>query len=73
MSKAVVGVAVILGIAFLALTAVYLLTPAGSLPSHFPGFVRGSTHVRFKHGIGTLVLALAFFAFAWFQTGPKKA
>ena len=42
MSKAVMWIAVILGIAFLALTAVYLLTPAGSLPSHFPGFVRGS-------------------------------
>ena len=73
MSKAVMWIAVILGIVFLALTAVYLLTPAGSLPSYFPGFARGSTHVHFKHGLGAVVLALAFFAFAWFQTGPKRA
>jgi predicted permease len=73
MSKAVMWIAVILGIVFLALTVVYLLTPAGSLPSYFPGFARGSTHVHFKHGLVMLVLALAFFAFAWFQTGPKRA
>ena len=73
MSKAVMLVAVILGLAFLGLTAVYLLTPAGSLPTYLPGFVHGSTHVRYKHGLGMLVLALAFFAFAWFQIGPKKA
>jgi hypothetical protein len=73
MSKAVVGVAVILGIACLGLTALYWLVPAGSLPTYLPGFVEGSTHVRFKHGLGVVVLALAAFAFAWFQTGPKKA
>jgi hypothetical protein len=72
MSKAVMVVAVILGIAFLGLTAGYWLVPAGSLPHYLPGFVGGSTHVRFKHGLGTLLLAFAFLAVTWFQSGPKK-
>jgi hypothetical protein len=30
-----------------------------------------ATHHHTKHGIAALVVALACFAFAWFQTGPK--
>jgi hypothetical protein len=48
------------------------LEPAGSLPTYAPGFEPGSTHIHFKHGLGTLILALALFALAWFKSGPKK-
>lgn len=65
--------AIILGVGLLVLTAVYWLEPAGSLPAYLPGFEAGSTRVHFKHGLGTLILALALFAFAWFQSGPKKS
>lgn len=73
MNKPMVWVAAVLGIAFLLLTAVYWIEPAGSLPAFLPGYEAGSAHIHFKHGLGTLILALALFAFAWFQTGPRRA
>jgi hypothetical protein len=72
MSKVVIGAAVVLGIVLLGPTAIYWLEPAGSLPTYFPGFEQGSEHIRFKHGLGMLVLAFAIFAFAWFRKGPGK-
>jgi hypothetical protein len=73
MNKPMVWVAAVLGIVLLVLTAVYWIEPAGSLPAFIPGYEAGSAHIHFKHGLGTLILALALFAFAWFQTGPRKA
>ncbi len=73
MNKPMVWIAAVLGIVLLVLTAVYWIEPAGSLPAFLPGFEAGSARIHFKHGIGTLILALALFAFAWFQTGPRKA
>lgn len=72
MTKVTVWAATVLGVGLLVLTAVYWLEPAGSLPSYVPGFEPGSIHIHFKHGLGTLILALGLFAFAWFQGGPKK-
>lgn len=73
MSGVLVWGAVTIGIGLLVLTGVYWLEPAGSLPAYLPGFEAGSTRVHFKHGLGTLILAIALFAFAWFQSGPKKS
>jgi hypothetical protein len=73
MNKPMVWIAAVLGIVLLVLTAIYWIEPAGSLPAFLPGYETGSAHIHFKHGIGTLILALALFAFAWFQTGPRKA
>jgi hypothetical protein len=73
MNTVLVWGAAVLGIALIGLTAVYWVEPAGSLPGFFPGFEPGSTHVHFKHGIATLILGLALFAFAWFRSGPTKA
>jgi hypothetical protein len=36
-----------------------------------PGFDASMTKTHFKHGIGAVVLGLAAFAFAWFQSGPS--
>jgi uncharacterized RDD family membrane protein YckC len=63
--------AVILGIVLLAVAVLYFVDPAKSLPSFFPGHQAGSTHHHVKHGIAALVVALAAFVFAWFQTGPS--
>lgn len=67
--------AVILGVVLLVVAIVYFVTPEHSLPSFFPGHTStGSSeanHHHTKHGIAALVVALACFAFAWFQTGPK--
>jgi hypothetical protein len=73
MTRMTIWGATILGIGLLIMTAVYWLEPAGSLPAYVPGFEPGSAHIHFKHGLGTLILALALFAFAWFRSGPKKA
>ena len=71
MNKAAFIGAVIVGIAFVGLAVLYWMTPAGSLPSFVPGYEPGVTSVHFKHGLASLLLALALFAFAWFKSGPK--
>ena len=69
--------AVVLGILLIVVAIVYFVSPAHSLPSFFPGHVSATgtepNHHHTKHGIAALVVALALFAFAWFQTGPKAA
>jgi hypothetical protein len=35
-----------------------------------PGFDPTMTKTHLKHGIGALLLGLAAFVFAWFQSGP---
>jgi hypothetical protein len=71
--KLLVALAVVLGIALIAIAVVYWAEPAGSLPSFFPGHEAGSSHHHAKHGIASFLVGLACFAFAWFNTGPKKA
>jgi hypothetical protein len=65
----------IVGVLLIAVAVVYFTMPAKSLPTFFPGHVSASSaeagHHHSKHGIAALVVALACFAFAWFQTGPK--
>jgi hypothetical protein len=70
----VIGV-VLLGILLIAIAVVYFVEPEHSLPSFFPGHASATdaeaNHHHTKHGVAALVVALACFAFAWFQTGPK--
>jgi Na+/H+ antiporter NhaD/arsenite permease-like protein len=67
--------AIVLGVVLVIVAIIYFVEPAHSLPSFFPGHVSASSaeanHHHSKHGIAALVVALACFAFAWFQTGPK--
>jgi uncharacterized membrane protein HdeD (DUF308 family) len=69
--RLIVPAAVILGVILIVVAIVYFAEPAKSLPSFFPGHQAGSTHHHTKHGIAAVVVALAAFAFAWFQSGPK--
>jgi len=73
MNKLLITLAVLLGIGFLVLAFVYWTTAAGSLPSYIPGFENGVTTVHFKHGLASLLLALALFAYAWFASGKISA
>ncbi len=65
----------ILGVVMIVIAIVYFVQPQHSLPSFFPGHSSATdpeaNHHHTKHGIAALVVALACFAFAWFQTGPK--
>jgi hypothetical protein len=65
--------AVVVSLIFLAISIVYFVEPASSLPSFFPGHEAGSSHHHTKHGIAALVVAAACFIFAWFQSGPSDA
>jgi len=72
-SKAVVvSIAVIVGLVFIGLAALYWLTPAGELPAFLPGFKAGSVKPHFNHGLGALIIGLAALAFAWFRGGADK-
>jgi hypothetical protein len=61
-------IAGLLGVLFLAIAAMYWFVPAGGLPSFFPGFKAGSAHIAVKHAIGSLIIALVLFAFAWLRS-----
>ena len=69
--------AIVLGIAMIVVAVIYFVTPEHSLPSFFPGHASASdpeaSHHHTKHGIAALVVAIACFIFAWFQTGPKHS
>ena len=67
--------AALAGCLLLAVAALYFAEPAHSLPSFFPGHVgpgdAEANHHHVKHGIAALAVALAAFAYAWFQSGPS--
>jgi hypothetical protein len=71
MKTIVVSVAVIVGLALIALAALYWLTPAGELPAFLPGFLPGSVKTHFNHGLGALVIGLALLVFAWFRSRAR--
>jgi NADH:ubiquinone oxidoreductase subunit 5 (subunit L)/multisubunit Na+/H+ antiporter MnhA subunit len=68
--------AIILGVLMLVVAVIYFVQPEHSLPSFFPGHASESSpeanHHHSKHGIAALVVAIACFIFAWFQTGPRS-
>jgi hypothetical protein len=71
--RLLVMIALVAGVALVAIAAVYWAEPAKSLPSFFPGHAAGSSHHHAKHGIAAFLVGLACFAFAWFNSGPKKS
>jgi len=73
MNKVLLVVVGIVGVLLLIVAGFYFLEPAKSLPSFFPGHTLGLATYHYKHGIGAVVLALAAFAFIWFESGKKSA
>jgi hypothetical protein len=70
--RILVVLAIVLGVALIAVSIVYWAEPAKSLPSFFPGHEAGSSHHHVKHGIAAFLLGVACLVFAWFNTGKKK-
>jgi len=68
MKKGLMIVFLVLALLFLAGAIYYWVTPAGSLPHHFPGYEAGSTHVHLKHGLASFILAIGFGILAWFSS-----
>jgi len=71
--RLLVVLAVVVGIALIAIGIVYWVEPARSLPGFFPGQQAGSSHHHVKHGIAAFLLGIACLIFAWFRSGPKRA
>lgn len=69
---AVIAVAVIAGLALIAVAIVYWAEPASSLPSWLPGHQAGSAHHHVKHGLAAFLVGAALLIFAWFQSGGER-
>ena len=63
---------IIIGVALIALAIYYWVTPAGSLPSFFPGHLAGSAHKHVKHGVAALLVGIACFLGAWMLSGKQR-
>ena len=70
--RLLVVLAIVVGVALIAVAAVYWAEPAKSLPSFFPGHQSGSNHHHVKHGIAAFLVGLACLVFAWFITGGAR-
>lgn len=68
MKKILMVVFVILAIVFIATAIYYWVTPAGSLPHHFPGYIAGSKTKHLKHGLAALIVGIGFGILAWFSS-----
>jgi hypothetical protein len=69
--KGLVFLGIVLGVVFLIIGYIYATHSAGKLPSFFPGYTAGSSHVHIKHSIASFIVGIACFVFAWFKSGPK--
>jgi hypothetical protein len=67
------GVAIVLGVVFAVIAVVYWAVPADSLPAFFPGAEAGLARPRVKHGIAAAVVAVLFFAWAWYSGRQRAA
>ncbi len=68
MKAVVISGAILVGLFFFGLAALYWLTPANSLPAFVPGYDPGSDKPHFTHGLGMLVIGLTAFLLAWFRS-----
>ncbi len=59
------AVAVILGLASIAIAIAYWIEPAGSLPAWFPGFEAGATRVHIKHGAAAAITGVVLLGLGW--------
>ena len=60
------SIAYLLGALLIVIAAIYLLVPADSLPSFFPGHEAGLARVRLKHGLAAGGAGIVLFAISWF-------
>lgn len=64
--------AILVGLVLVGVSALYFTQSANALPNFLPGYDANLTTHHIKHGIASLLLGLAFFAYAWFQSGKKS-
>jgi hypothetical protein len=59
-------VAIVLGIILIIVAGIYLVIPADSLPTFFPGYDAGLTRIRLRHGLVAGGVGVILLAFGWF-------
>jgi hypothetical protein len=59
------SLAFLLGAVLIVVAAVYLMMPADSLPSFFPGYEAGLMRPRMKHGVAAGVIGVMLFVVGW--------
>ncbi|HUC95653.1 MAG TPA: hypothetical protein VMR76_01690 [Candidatus Saccharimonadia bacterium] len=72
MSKIISILCVVFFLVFVALGVYYLITPAGSLPHHFPGYLANSSHKHLKHALACFIVAIGLAILAWFTSAKKS-
>ncbi len=72
-SPLVIGIAVLVGLALVALGVVYWAEPAQLAAVLLPGPRGRLGHHHVKHGIASFFVGLALLVFAWFQTGEESS
>ena len=68
MKTLVISGAILVGLFFFAVAALYFLTPAGSLPAYVPGYEQGSARVHLTHALGMAAIGVVAFLLAWFRS-----
>ncbi len=71
MRKRLPLLATAIGAAFVVLAGVYALVPANALPSFVPGYDPTLDAIHVKHGLASLLVGVALWAYAWFATRPR--
>lgn len=66
------AIAVVLGLALIAVAIAYWVVPAGSLPTWFPGYEADATRVHFKHGVASAIAGLVVFGVGWWFGRPRR-
>jgi hypothetical protein len=61
------AIVTILGVVLIIVAAMYLLVPADSLPTFFPGHETGLMRVRAKHGMVSGALGIILLGASWFM------
>jgi hypothetical protein len=72
-SRVLMILLIIIGAVCFALAIYYWVTPAGSLPSFFPGHLAGSAQKHLKHGLLGAFAGILCFVGAWMLSGKKEA
>jgi hypothetical protein len=57
----------VIGVALLAVAAMYFLMPADALPSFLPGYEAGLGRIRIKHGIVAAVAGIVALGAGWWM------
>jgi hypothetical protein len=72
MKRLIISLVVLIGLIFVAVGIVYFVVKAGSLPSFFPGHLKGSTKHHDKRGLFAVVIGVVLLVAPWVGSALSK-